>query len=306
MAKKLASIEAVLLYGHFSLNHKFIDGVNVVYGNNGGGKTTLLNILANALLCHFNQFAYLEFSVINIEFDDGKVLSISKVSIQDYEFDEIITVSLDDENLISIPVSQVRNNIGSLKKSFRELIDYELPSIAFFPANRSLYDYLDIPNEENRSFIFSFAPLVNYPNLMEIEERLWLESTAGRISPEIKLFVDSVNKFFENKKLVINLGSKIAPFEIVYDDNKTSRGLSSLSSGEKQITTILYAVSLVEPGSMILIDEPEISLHIGWQRKILRIITSVFKTEQIIACTHSPVIGADFELKELEFRFVGS
>jgi predicted ATP-binding protein involved in virulence len=68
---KLRSIEAVLLHGHFYLKHTFVDNVNIIYGDNGGGKTTLLHILTNSLNGNFGRFAFLEFSSINIEFEGG-------------------------------------------------------------------------------------------------------------------------------------------------------------------------------------------------------------------------------------------
>jgi len=305
VARKLASLEAQFLYGHFSLTYKFTEGVNVIFGNNGGGKTTLLNILANALNGQFNQFAFLDFSKINIEFDDGRTISISKFREQEFDSEEIISVSLDDDVLFSIPVSRVSAEYSDLSKIYLDLIEYELPYVIYFPAYRTLYDYLNLTSGEDHQMLSAFSPVINFPSLKEIEEQLRKESKSTTVSTETIMFIESVNKFFENKKLKLNLGSTVAPFELVYDDNKVSRQLTSLSSGERQITTILYAVSQAKQGGIVLVDEPEISLHLEWQRKILRVISSLFQPEQIIACTHSPVIGADFELKELDFRFVG-
>lgn len=71
-------------------------------------------------------------------------------------------------------------------------------------------------------------------------------------------------------------------------------GLSALSSGERQILTMLYSASRSRfKDGIFLIDEPELSLHIDWQRKILREIMSLAPNRQIIACTHSPEVGAD-------------
>lgn len=44
---------------------------------------------------------------------------------------------------------------------------------------------------------------------------------------------------------------------------------------------------------MFLIDEPELSLHIDWQRIILTNLEQQAANRQIIACTHSPEVGAD-------------
>jgi predicted ATPase len=42
-----------------------------------------------------------------------------------------------------------------------------------------------------------------------------------------------------------------------------------------------------------LIDEPELSLHVDWQRQILRELMQQSADRQIIACTHSPEVGGD-------------
>lgn len=73
-----------------------------------------------------------------------------------------------------------------------------------------------------------------------------------------------------------------------------SYGLSALSSGERQILTMLYSASRSRfRDGIFLIDEPELSLHIDWQRGILKELMSLAPDRQIIACTHSPEVGAD-------------
>jgi predicted ATP-binding protein involved in virulence len=302
---KLRNIEAILLYGHFYLKHTFVNGVNIVYGDNGGGKTTLLNILTNALNGNFNRFVFLEFSMINIEFDDGKILSITRNPPDIYD-DETINVSIDDELIVYIPISEITADAEVLEKKYTEIEKYELPQILYFPAYRILYDYVKIASSEVFNLLSGFSPSLYFPQLIEIEERLKKESLLGNISPETDSFVENINKFYSNKKLKLNEGSESRPFEILYEDGHKSKQLTTLSSGERQITTIIYAVSQAQQNRIVLIDEPEISLHVGWQRKILKTIETMFRTEQIIACTHSPVIGADYELAELEFRFVGN
>jgi predicted ATP-binding protein involved in virulence len=302
---KLRSIEAILLYEHFYLKHTFVDGVNVIYGDNGGGKTTLLNILTNALNGNFNRFAFLDFSTINIEFEDGRVLSITKNPSDIYD-DETIYFNIDDELITYVPVSEVISSAEILEKKYTELEKYQLPQILYFPAYRVLYDYVKITSSEVFNMLSGFSPSLYFPQLAEIEERIRRESLSGNISSQMAAFIDIVNKFYDNKRLKLNVGSESIPFEIIYTDGYKFSRLTSLSSGERQLTTIMYAVTQAQENSIVLIDEPEISLHVGWQRKILRTIEAVFNVEQMIACTHSPVIGADYELDELEFRFVGS
>ena len=63
--------------------------------------------------------------------------------------------------------------------------------------------------------------------------------------------------------------------------------LEALSSGEKQIMRLLLEVLLVEQSSLI-VDEPELSLHIDWQRHLVENFRTLNPDAQIIAATHSP------------------
>lgn len=68
----------------------------------------------------------------------------------------------------------------------------------------------------------------------------------------------------------------------------------ALSSGEKQLVYTLLTVLLEERLKYVLLmDEPEISLHVGWQRKLIGSIKTLNPNCQIILATHSPAIFAE-------------
>ena len=69
-------------------------------------------------------------------------------------------------------------------------------------------------------------------------------------------------------------------------------GLSSLSSGEKQSLRIFIDVLRAEKNTL-LIDEPEISLHVDWQRKLIASMRQLNPDTQLIVATHSPEIMAE-------------
>jgi DNA repair exonuclease SbcCD ATPase subunit len=58
MAEYIRQIIGRGIYGRFDFQLEFEPGINVVYGMNGTGKTTLLSILANALNGDFDRFAF--------------------------------------------------------------------------------------------------------------------------------------------------------------------------------------------------------------------------------------------------------
>lgn len=123
---------------------------------------------------------------------------------------------------------------------------------------------------------------------------------------KIRDFSASVNKFLDQKML--NVGQSAArprarSVVAVNTEKDNSYGLSALSSGERQILTMLFTASRSKYSSgVFLIDEPELSLHIDWQRIVLEELKSQAPDRQIIACTHSPEVGADhlFETQDFE------
>ena len=67
--------------------------------------------------------------------------------------------------------------------------------------------------------------------------------------------------------------------------------INELSSGEKQLFLRTLSIKMLEPeDSIILIDEPELSLHPKWQQQIIKVYQSIGKNNQIIVATHSPHI----------------
>lgn len=69
--------------------------------------------------------------------------------------------------------------------------------------------------------------------------------------------------------------------------------ITGLSSGEKQLFFRIMALKMFEANnSIILIDEPEISLHPAWQQKILKVYENLGENNQVFVATHSPHIIA--------------
>lgn len=133
-----------------------------------------------------------------------------------------------------------------------------------------------------------------YANMLERRSQARQTSFAG-----VRQFESAINKFLDNKTLHITEGSDLrhARFrQSVYVESGGNRkySLSSLSSGERQVLTMLFSATRMSVATGIfLIDEPELSLHVDWQRIILSEIMAQAGNRQIIACTHSPEVGAD-------------
>lgn len=111
-----------------------------------------------------------------------------------------------------------------------------------------------------------------------------------RVKERINKLLAIINGLFKEtgKKIEID-GNKF----IIYSDGDVLP-LVSLSSGEKQLLLILLMVFLTdEKDSVILIDEPENSLDISWQYKLINLLTDLNPNAQFFITTHSPSIFGD-------------
>jgi len=125
----------------------------------------------------------------------------------------------------------------------------------------------------------------------------------------IQRFLKSVNTFLSGKSIEFRnelidkphvsetyLYVKLQPGRFV--------PLRVLSSGERHVLTLLFATThMSSEDGVVLIDEPELSLHVDWQRIVLGELMKQVGTRQVIACTHSPEIAAEHlsKLRELSF-----
>lgn len=103
------------------------------------------------------------------------------------------------------------------------------------------------------------------------------------------LYISIINSRLKFKKIKISREEGIE----VFSDSKKRLKLSELSSGEQQEIVLFYQLIFETPNeSLLLIDEPEISLHIIWQKIFMEDLKKVvnMKGLNVIVATHSPQI----------------
>lgn len=124
------------------------------------------------------------------------------------------------------------------------------------------------------------------------EDTLKKLSVFDDIAEKVEIFTESVNSRFQYKRMFVNKDSGIK----FVTDNKQNLLLESLSSGEQHELVLFYDLLFnVNPNSLVLIDEPEISLHVAWQKQFLRDLQAVTANAQfdVLLATHSPQIIAN-------------
>jgi len=115
------------------------------------------------------------------------------------------------------------------------------------------------------------------------------EKKTSKIYEPITLFTKILSEFITDKVFSFVNGQ----LEVSNSHDKIK--YDALSSGEKQLL-ILFIETLLQRREpyVFLTDEPELSLHIAWQRKIIPAIKRLNPNAQVIAATHSPEVASKY------------
>lgn len=119
---------------------------------------------------------------------------------------------------------------------------------------------------------------------MNMIEELEVEKS---ILNSINLLVETFNHYLiEDKKLIVNSS------EVYVEIKGGQHSVNDLSSGERHILTFLTLVLFeAQDRNFLIIDEPEISLNIKWQRELMPLLSKLLPETQIIVASHSPALA---------------
>ena len=115
-----------------------------------------------------------------------------------------------------------------------------------------------------------------------------------RYTNEALYFIEKLDLFFNQ----INKKSHISDDGSIYfTENKKIINWYDCSKGEKNLLCLLLIVFLFRNKNTIFIfDEPDLSIHIEWQSKLLQVFLELAPNSQFFISTHSPaLIPSDLE-----------
>lgn len=120
---------------------------------------------------------------------------------------------------------------------------------------------------------------------------------------KIKKFADACNKYLSGKKFVYNQSE----LKLYIEETKRKGNvikLAHLSSGEKQIVSLFSKLYLEnEKDCILIIDEPELSISMKWQKMLLPDIMRSENCKLLLTVTHSPFIFEnEFDMDAKEMR----
>jgi predicted ATPase len=120
-----------------------------------------------------------------------------------------------------------------------------------------------------------------WQNYLDLEDR-----NKGVRADRFQRIANVINQVFDHKRLV-----GVERARVVVDvAGQAKHGLDDLSSGEQQIVLMLVEITRhIKQGGIVLLDEPEISLHPAWQRGLMAALDKVIEQydAQVILATHS-------------------
>lgn len=240
-------------------------GLNIIVGPNNTGKTTIIEAI---------KFFNLEKT--NISFSEGKrnIRNNNKIDIlycdENDQRTEIHTVDTGGSQVNTVGSLDI-NKIPYVLPS-RRYVEYNMYNSNFF-SDRNTYSINLISNSKNRT---------SYLN--EFEQRIFKwQNNKKEFDKVLKRII--VEPFDWN----IEQNDEGAYYiKIIFSDMSISHTREGIGDGYWSIFTIVDSLYDSKKNDLIVIDEPELSLHPTFQKRVINLLLEYSKDRQIIITTHSP------------------
>lgn len=314
------------------MNLEFSSGVNLLIGNNGVGKTTVLEALALSIQTYFSRMN--DIAKKSIKKDDVHFTSNLVGDASQHRVYSNPTVIKSEINLGGLEYSseisrEDETNATRTKytgKEFaaagRDLLNSQeaiLPVICYFSTSR-VVDTQKVStnavgknklNDRRCGYIDCLNATLDRKALTDWTFKMAMaEYKKGAAVAEYEAFKKAVGIFMQkmNDLEEIPLVEYTRDFEdITYAEDGKTMLVNYLSAGYQSLLWMLmeisFRIALLNPElsdysqaeGIVLIDEIDMHLHPRWQWKILDALHSSFPKVQFIAATHSPIIISSFK-----------
>lgn len=249
-ANYIKRIEIHGLWHRYDIAWDLRPDVNILSGINGVGKTTILNRSVNYLEQTSGEVKSDEKNGVHVYFDNSAATFIPYDVIRSYDRPLIM-----GDFTARMADANVKSELDwQLYLLQRRYLDYQVN------IGNKMIELLS-GDEEQRSLAPLSLPKRKFQDMID-ELFSYTHKTIDRKSNDIV--------FYQN-------GERLLPYK--------------LSSGEKQMLVILLTVLVRDDDHCVLfMDEPEASLHIEWQQKLIGMIRNLNPNVQLILTTHSPAV----------------
>lgn len=258
---------------------------------------------------------------MGIDNRDGAMIKIESLIYQRHSKANAAINSINDTFRNSMLKPQIElNNTYNFANFINELQNNDIPSLertqkAYIKILKE-FKLIDSKEENNyieffKTFIDQFANYINsksegisielafkFQEITRIQKTIdiakKMEERKAEITKPMETFLNTMNSFIKSsddeKELCISNDGQIY-FKTRYSNKRI--GIQHLSSGEKQLITffsnLIFMVKDKKSG-IFVVDEPELSLHLSWQKIFIDKVLEVNKNIQLIFATHAPEI----------------
>ena len=296
-------------------NKKDIPYDTIIFaGENGTGKTTVLTSISDFLNGYSIDFEYIEYQIDN---EIYRAIPPTQKSYYGY-----YNLLLPDKTIIEVNSGKNRNGNSSsnpsIDEDFRNIrfygcvfskarADYRTEKIIGTTTKQLDIENKDIDTEDNFTSIKQLLVDIEGEDNAKFKEYSKEREELGKdaihwsnFKPSSKMyrFSNAFDNFFENKIKYSKIENNSAEKIILFKKYGRDISIDNLSTGEKQIVfrgAFLLRNLQKMKGGTIFIDEPELSMHPKWERKILQYYKDLFTEDkelksQLFIATHSEYV----------------
>lgn len=269
---------------------KAVDTV-IFAGENGTGKSRIVDAIFRFTCGNGPSME------VVLEKSDGTILTCRNIQRNEYSWSKIITDSKGER--VTIPNGTLCGIYSDVDINFHSHSLSTVTSLDIDADNQSRRSETDFPTKI-KQLLIDIQALDDAALARAFREAKEKKTPLDQLSFENRMsrFTNAFAYMFDGLKYS-RIENHSGEKTILFEKNGIDIPIDDLSSGEKQVVYrgcfMLQDINAMK-GAFVFIDEPEISLHPGWQMKIMEYYKKIFtdevgiQTSQIFTVTHSPFI----------------
>ncbi|MDP9954787.1 putative ATPase [Epilithonimonas hungarica] len=259
------------------------EDINILVGENGSGKSTFLNLLANE---HLNAGKNV-IAIANTIYDKFKINRVNFHSLKASSGKNISVTAI--RKVVKLLEFSNSKSLFNLINTFNYIKFKPKITVEIIGLNSNYNEILKNSEYSNYDkFLLTFN-LDGYFREAYFGKRYTLDLEKHHLEKNNDVFV----LFLLNQEIALRKLGILKSIKIFLEKDYNEFELKLASSGELSLlSSFIYISAYIEENTVILIDEPENSLHPKWQIEYIRQLMDLFYFFQpkIIIATHSPLI----------------